>query len=70
MTALRTGAAAVLAAETLGRDGDAAVIGAGVNGRAVARTFAARGGACSSTTWTKLGRARSRTSSAREVVVA
>ena len=43
VTALRTGAAAVLAAETLGRDGDAAVIGAGVNGRAVARTFATRG---------------------------
>ena len=45
VTALRTGAAAVLAAETLGRDGTgpAAVIGAGVNGRAVARTFAARG---------------------------
>jgi ornithine cyclodeaminase/alanine dehydrogenase-like protein (mu-crystallin family) len=43
VTALRTGAAAVLAAETLGLDGDAAVIGAGVNGRAVARTFAARG---------------------------
>src|SRR4051794_323835 len=43
VTALRTGAAAVLATETLGRDGDAAVIGAGVNGRAVARTFAARG---------------------------
>ncbi len=43
VTALRTGAAAVLAAETLGREGDAAVIGAGVNGRAVARTFAARG---------------------------
>src|SRR6476620_11663983 len=43
VTALRTGAAAVLAAETLGRDGDAAVIGAGVNGRAVARTFVARG---------------------------
>jgi alanine dehydrogenase len=44
VTALRTGAAAVLAAETLGRDGagPAAVIGAGVNGRAVARTFAAR----------------------------
>jgi len=33
----------VLAAETLGRDGIAAVIGAGVNGRAVARTFVARG---------------------------
>jgi alanine dehydrogenase len=43
VTALRTGAAAVLAAETLGCDGDAAVVGAGVNGRAVARTFAARG---------------------------
>ena len=45
VTALRTGAAAVLAAETLGR-GDAesaAVIGAGVNGRAAARTFLARG---------------------------
>jgi alanine dehydrogenase len=45
VTALRTGAAAVLAAETLGRpDADsAAVIGAGVNGEAVARTFVARG---------------------------
>jgi len=45
VTALRTGAAAVLAAETLGRAGasGAAVIGAGVNGRAVARTFAAMG---------------------------
>ena len=43
VTALRTGAAAVLAAETLGRDGPAAVIGAGINGRAVARTFVARG---------------------------
>jgi alanine dehydrogenase len=45
VTALRTGAAAVLAAETLGREGagSAAVVGAGVNGRAVARTFAARG---------------------------
>ena len=45
VTALRTGAAAVLAAETLGRGdaGAAAVIGAGVNGRAVARTFVARG---------------------------
>ncbi|MGH3130759.1 MAG: ornithine cyclodeaminase family protein [Gaiellaceae bacterium] len=45
VTALRTGAAAVLAAETLGRRdaGTAAVIGAGVNGRAVARTFVARG---------------------------
>jgi alanine dehydrogenase len=45
ITALRTGAAAVLAAEVLGREGGgpAAVIGAGVNGRAVARTFVARG---------------------------
>jgi alanine dehydrogenase len=43
VTALRTGAAAVLAAETLGRNGTAAVIGAGVNGRAAARTFVARG---------------------------
>jgi alanine dehydrogenase len=43
VTALRTGAAAVLAAETVGRDGTAAVIGAGVNGRAVVRTFVARG---------------------------
>jgi alanine dehydrogenase len=45
VTALRTGAAAVLAAEALGRDdaGTAAVIGAGVNGRAAARTFVARG---------------------------
>jgi ornithine cyclodeaminase/alanine dehydrogenase-like protein (mu-crystallin family) len=45
VTALRTGAAAVLAAETLGRTdaASAAVIGAGVNGEAVARTFAARG---------------------------
>jgi len=45
VTALRTGAAAVVAAETLGRaDAElAAVIGVGVNGRAVARTFQARG---------------------------
>ncbi len=43
VTALRTGAAAVLAAEVLGRDGPAAVIGAGVNGEATARTFVARG---------------------------
>src|SRR5438128_5903827 len=42
VTALRTGAAAVLAAETLGRDGgDAAVVGCGVNGLAAARSFAA-----------------------------
>jgi ornithine cyclodeaminase/alanine dehydrogenase-like protein (mu-crystallin family) len=45
LTALRTGAAAVLAAETLARPdaGRATVVGAGVNGRAVARTFVARG---------------------------
>ena len=43
VTALRTGAAAVLAAETLGLDGQAAVIGAGVNGEASVRTFVARG---------------------------
>jgi alanine dehydrogenase len=44
LTALRTGAAAVLAAEVLGSGGGpAAVIGCGVNGRAVARTFLARG---------------------------
>ena len=45
VTALRTGAAAVLAAETLGRAdaGTASVIGAGVNGAAAARTFLARG---------------------------
>ena len=45
VTALRTGAAAVLAAETVGRaDAETtAVIGAGVNGRATARTFLARG---------------------------
>jgi alanine dehydrogenase len=45
VTALRTGAAAVLAAETLGRadTATAAVIGAGVNGQATARTFVGRG---------------------------
>jgi ornithine cyclodeaminase/alanine dehydrogenase-like protein (mu-crystallin family) len=45
VTALRTGAAAVLAAEELGRRDaqTAAVIGAGVNGRAAAKTFLARG---------------------------
>ena len=49
VTALRTGAAAVLAAETLGRAdaAGASVIGAGVNGRAAARTFLARGRAVS-----------------------
>jgi alanine dehydrogenase len=42
---VRTGAAAVLAAETLGRaDAEtAAVVGAGVNGESAARTFVARG---------------------------
>jgi alanine dehydrogenase len=45
VTALRTGAAAVLSAETLGRAdaSTAAVIGAGVNGKAAAKTFLARG---------------------------
>ena len=45
VTALRTGAAAVLAPATLGRAAasTAAVIGAGVNGQAAARTFLARG---------------------------
>lgn len=45
VTALRTGAAAVLAAETLARPtvAPAAVVGTGVNGRAVAATFVARG---------------------------
>jgi ornithine cyclodeaminase/alanine dehydrogenase-like protein (mu-crystallin family) len=45
VTAVRTGAAAVLAAETLAvaDAGRAAVVGCGVNGRAVARTFADRG---------------------------
>src|SRR5438552_18419412 len=44
VTAVRTGAAAVLAAETLGRADaqTAAVVGAGVHGEATARTFAAR----------------------------
>jgi ornithine cyclodeaminase/alanine dehydrogenase-like protein (mu-crystallin family) len=43
VTALRTGAAAVLAATTLGRGGSTAVVGCGVNGAATARTFAALG---------------------------
>jgi ornithine cyclodeaminase/alanine dehydrogenase-like protein (mu-crystallin family) len=49
VTALRTGAAAVLAAETLGRAEaeTASVIGAGINGQAAARTFVARGRAVS-----------------------
>jgi len=44
VTALRTGAAAVLAAETLARPtpAAAAVVGCGVNGRAVAHAFVAR----------------------------
>jgi alanine dehydrogenase len=44
VTAVRTGAAAVLAAETLARPtvAPAAVVGCGVNGQAVARTFLAR----------------------------
>jgi alanine dehydrogenase len=59
VTALRTGAAAVLAAETLRRAdaSSAAVIGAGVNGRAVAKTFAAVG--CEVVLWdVDAGRAR------------
>ena len=45
VTAIRTGAAAVLAAEVLGHaDAEtAAIVGAGVNGEAAARTFAERG---------------------------
>jgi ornithine cyclodeaminase/alanine dehydrogenase-like protein (mu-crystallin family) len=45
VTALRTGAAAVLAAETLAREGwdTAAVVGTGINGQAAARTFSALG---------------------------
>jgi ornithine cyclodeaminase/alanine dehydrogenase-like protein (mu-crystallin family) len=43
VTALRTGAAAVLAAATLGRGGSIAVVGCGVNGTAAARTFATLG---------------------------
>ncbi|MEO5574858.1 MAG: ornithine cyclodeaminase family protein [Gaiellaceae bacterium] len=43
VTALRTGAAAAIAAETLGRPGSASVIGAGVNGRASATSLKARG---------------------------
>ena len=49
VTARRTGAAAVLAAEVLGRPdaSSASVVGVGVNGRAAARTFLARGRAVS-----------------------
>ncbi len=45
VTALRTGAAAVIAGEALGRSdaATAAVVGAGINGKAAARTFVARG---------------------------
>jgi ornithine cyclodeaminase/alanine dehydrogenase-like protein (mu-crystallin family) len=43
VTALRTGAAAALAASTLGTGGSIAVVGCGVNGTAAARTFAALG---------------------------
>jgi ornithine cyclodeaminase/alanine dehydrogenase-like protein (mu-crystallin family) len=44
LTALRTGAAAALAAETLGAaGGSSAVVGAGVNGRACARSLKALG---------------------------
>jgi alanine dehydrogenase len=43
VTALRTGAAAVLAAATLGRGGSIAVVGCGVNGSACAETFSALG---------------------------
>jgi ornithine cyclodeaminase/alanine dehydrogenase-like protein (mu-crystallin family) len=45
VTALRTGAAAVLAAETLGRRGasSASVVGLGPNGQAAVRAFLARG---------------------------
>jgi alanine dehydrogenase len=39
VTALRTGAAAAIAAETLGNAGSAVVIGAGVNGRAAAASL-------------------------------
>jgi alanine dehydrogenase len=43
VTALRTGAAAALAATTLGRGGSIAVVGCGVNGAAAAQAFAALG---------------------------
>ena len=43
VTSLRTGAAAVLAATTLGSGGSIAVVGCGVNGAAAARTFGALG---------------------------
>ena len=68
VTALRTGAAAVLAAETLGRAdaATAAVIGAGVNGRACARDVPRpRAGASASGTSTPSAPGARRTSSAR-----
>jgi alanine dehydrogenase len=43
VTALRTAAAAVIAAETLGRGGTSAIIGCGVNGVETARMLQARG---------------------------
>ena len=43
VTSLRTGAAAVLAATTLGTGGSISVVGCGVNGTAAAQTFAALG---------------------------
>jgi alanine dehydrogenase len=43
VTSLRTGAAAVLAATTLGAGGSISVVGCGVNGKAAAQTFAALG---------------------------
>ena len=43
VTSLRTGAAAVLAAATLGNGGSISVVGCGVNGAAAAQTFAALG---------------------------
>jgi len=43
VTALRTGAAAAIAAETLGTAGPVAVIGVGVNGRAAATSLKERG---------------------------
>ena len=67
VTALRTGAAAVLAAETLGRaDAEtAAVIGAGVNGEAAALTLHCAGSAACSC-GTSTGRAPSRWPSGSE----
>jgi len=47
VTSLRTGAAAVLAASTLGAGGSISVVGCGVNGAAAARTFGALGLAAS-----------------------